>query len=114
MANQTTLPQRPARTAPVNQQVWTVWSMLMYFINSIYDPFATSVAGGGAGTDKNFVFTQLSASASWSVAHLLGKFPSITIVDTGGNVLTPDILYVDVNHVTINFGAPTSGKAYCN
>lgn len=113
MATQTTLPQRPARTAPVNQQVWTVWTMLMYFINSIYDPFTASIAGGAA-VDKNFVWTQLSASNTWTIAHNLGKFPSVTIVDTGGNELIPDIDYVDANNVVITFAGATSGKAYFN
>lgn len=85
----------------------------MYFINSIYDPFAASI-GTGAVVDKNFVWNQLSASSTWTIAHNLNKFPSITVVDTGGNELVPDINYVDANNVVITFGGATSGKAYFN
>jgi len=34
----TTPPQRPMRTAAANQQIWTVWTMLLWFMNSVYDP----------------------------------------------------------------------------
>jgi len=48
MPQQTILPQHPARIAPVNQQVWTVWTMLLWFINTVYDQFAGKFLVGGA------------------------------------------------------------------
>lgn len=114
---QTTLPQKPRHGADLQQQIWTVWLMMQYFIGSVYDPFAAYVlgalAGGGSG-DKNYTHNQAALSASWAVNHSLGKFPAISVVDTGGNVIDPDILYVDVNNVTVSFAAATSGKVYCN
>lgn len=120
MAGQTTPPQRPAKTAPVEQQIWTTWTMLLWFMNSNYDPTIASILAqlaaitGGGSVDKNFVYNQLSASSTWNVAHNLGKFPAVTVVDTGNNELIPDINYVDVNNVTLSFGGATSGKAYFN
>jgi hypothetical protein len=75
-----------------------------------------SNVSGGIALSKvsTLIFTQSSPSASWSIAHNLGKFPSVDVVDSGGNVLMPDILYVDLNNITVNFGAATSGKAYIN
>jgi hypothetical protein len=70
--------------------------------------------GGGVGADKNFVHTQSVSSASWSVAHNLGKFPAVEVVNSGGNVILPDVHYVDVNNVTISLGAPDTGKVYVN
>lgn len=65
-------------------------------------------------TDKNFEFTQSVASASWSINHNLGKRPSVTIIDTGGNQVIGDIIYVDNNNITLNFSAAFSGTATLN
>jgi hypothetical protein len=67
-----------------------------------------------AGADKNFVYTQLSPSASWLVTHNLNKFPAVEVVDSGGSTIIPNIHYNDANSVTLSFAAATSGKAYCN
>jgi hypothetical protein len=68
----------------------------------------------GSGNDLNFVYTQLSPSASWSVTHNLGNFVSVEVVDSGGSTIIPDVHYVDTNHVNLLFGSATSGKAYFN
>jgi hypothetical protein len=76
---------------------------------------AVVLAGGGTGgADKNYVHTQGSPAATWSVAHGLAKFPAVDVVDTGGSVVIPTVLYVDANNVTLSFGSPTTGKAYVN
>jgi hypothetical protein len=79
-----------------------------------YDVAWAAPATGGGGGDLSFVFTQVAPATSWPVPHNLGKFPSVSVVDSGGSWILPSILYVDSNNVTINFGAATSGKAYCN
>ena len=71
-------------------------------------------AGGGGGADANYVHTQVAPSASWSVNHGLGKLPAVSVLDTGDNILIPDVHYVDSNNVTLGFAAATSGKAVCN
>ena len=50
-------------------------------LNKNYD-FAAFTISSGTG-DKTFNFTQGSPSATWTIQHNLGKFPSATIVDTG-------------------------------
>lgn len=74
----------------------------------LYPPASTAVG------DLNFVYTQVSPSTTWSVVHNLGKFPAVSVVDSGGTEIVPDVLYVDSNNVTVSFGASTSGKAYLN
>lgn len=64
--------------------------------------------------DKNFVFNQAIASTSWSIVHNLGKFPSVTIVDSANTVVVGQIVNIDTNSLTLNFNAPFSGKAYLN
>jgi len=67
-----------------------------------------------AGGDKEFIYTQVSASSSWVITHNLSKFPSVTVVDSGNNIVIGDITYNDLNTLTINFTASFSGKAYLN
>jgi hypothetical protein len=76
----------------------------------------TPIGGGGGtgGGDVAFVHNQVAVSASWSITHNLGKFPSVNVVDSGGSLIIPNVTYVDSNHVTISFAAATSGKAYLN
>ncbi len=65
-------------------------------------------------TDKNYVHNQISSSSSWVVAHNLNKFPSVSIVDSGGTLCRGDIQHDCVNQATLSFSTPFSGKAYIN
>jgi hypothetical protein len=67
----------------------------------------------GSG-DQNYVFTQVSGAVTWTVAHNLAKYPSVTIVDSANNELVADVHHVDQNNVTISFANATAGKAYIN
>lgn len=66
------------------------------------------------GTDKHYVFTQEVASNVWNITHNLNKFPSVTIVDSGGSVVEGDITYIDNNSLTVTFVGGFTGKAYLN
>ena len=72
--------------------------------------------GGSAEAegDKNFVFTQASASATWTVQHNLNKFPSCTMVLSTGQQGYGDVTFIDENNLTITFSGAVSGKAYIN
>jgi hypothetical protein len=72
--------------------------------------------GGSAEAegDKNFVFTQASASATWTVQHNLNKFPSCTMVLSTGQQGYGDVTFIDENNLTITFASAESGKAYIN
>tara|TARA_R110002167_G_scaffold77941_1_gene216042 strand:- start:189 stop:641 length:453 start_codon:yes stop_codon:yes gene_type:complete len=64
--------------------------------------------------DVSYVHDQGVASATWSIPHSLGKFPSIIVVDTAGSVVVGDISYTDINNLTVTFNAAFSGYAYLN
>lgn len=64
--------------------------------------------------DKTYIHTQIASSSTWVVDHALNKFPSVTVVDTGNNVVIGDIQYNTNNQLTITFQASVSGKAYIN
>lgn len=68
----------------------------------------------GEGGDLNYVFTQSAPRQNWNVLHNLGKFPSVTVVDSGNSVIITDVSYTDENELTITFRSATSGKAYLN
>ena len=61
-----------------------------------------------------FVFNQGVPAITWNIAHNLGKFPSITVIDTGDTVVQGEYTYVDNNNVTLKFSAAFAGKAYLN
>lgn len=64
--------------------------------------------------DWNYVHTQSSPSSSWSINHNLGKYPSVTIVDTAGSEVEGNVTHTGPNGLTITFTAPFSGKAFIN
>lgn len=66
------------------------------------------------GMDAHYEHTQAVASATWVINHNLGKYPSVTIVDSGGNEWITDIEYNSLNQCTARFSAAFGGKAYCN
>ena len=57
----------------------------------------------------SFVFDQMSALATWVIAHNLGRFPSVTVVDSAGSVVEGDIRYADANNIIVNFSAAFAG-----
>ena len=61
-----------------------------------------------------FLFSQLTPAKTWTIAHNLGKYPSISVVDSGGNVVYGEYKYIDLNNVTATFSGLFSGSAYLN
>lgn len=61
-----------------------------------------------------YTHVQSVASAVWNIPHSLGKFPSITVVDSGNNIVWGAEQYIDNNNIQITFGAAFTGKAYLN
>jgi len=95
----------------------------------IYDIGLTFIKGAGSiqkkhvyginidpsdATDKTFEFTQGVPATTWNIQHDLGKFPSITVIDTADTVVTGQYTYIDNNNVTLTFSAGFAGKAYLN
>ena len=78
-----------------------------------YYIFSEFVDANSAG-DKNFVFNQAVASATWTVQHNLNKFPSCTMVLSTGQQGYGDVTFIDENNLTIAFASAESGKAYIN
>jgi hypothetical protein len=77
---------------------------------------ADTVTIGASGTagDLSFTFTQSTPSASWTIAHGMGKHPSVTVTDSSGAWVVGDVFYIDANTLRIDFSGGFSGSAYLN
>jgi hypothetical protein len=73
------------------------------------------IAAVGSGTgDKFYEHDQVTPSTTWLVNHNLQKFPSVTTVDSGNNVVIGDVDYITNNQLVVTFTSAFGGKAYCN
>ena len=61
-----------------------------------------------------YTHIQSSAVSTWSINHNLGRYPSVSVVDSAGNKVIGDVEYVDSDNIDITFCASFSGKAYLN
>jgi hypothetical protein len=69
------------------------------------------------GGDKHFPFTIELPSTDVEIVHNLGKYPSVTFIDTvdgEGNKSYGDVRYIDRNTIVISFSDPTIGRVFCN
>jgi len=81
-------------------------------LSAVYDPIIN--ANTAKKTDAGYVHDQPIAASVWNITHNLNKYPSITIVDTSGNIVEGEENFTDTNNVTISFSAAFAGKAYFN
>ena len=66
------------------------------------------------GSDLNFTYTQSTPSATWTITHNLGKFPSVSVVDSANTQVYGNVDYINDNSLTLTFTSAFSGKAYLN
>lgn len=75
--------------------------------------YTVIVAGAGISA-ASYVHTQVASASTWTITHNLERWPSVTVVDSGGTVIIPDVHYTSANQLEVSFGGATSGKAYLN
>lgn len=83
------------------------------------DP-AVSITGAAPHQVINFVFptvtrhvhTQGTPSATWTITHALGGYPSVFVVDSARTVVYGEVNYLSTSQVVVNFSAAFSGYAY--
>lgn len=80
------------------------------------DPGAPGAPGVDGGELPTVVFNQEVASDHWVIPHTWpGGFPSVTIVDTAGRVITAEVLYTSPTQVDVYISpVAVSGKAFLN
>jgi hypothetical protein len=77
-------------------------------------PGAAGPAGPNGPMGTTFIFDQMIASATWVIAHALNRYPSVTVVDSGGTQVEGYVDYLDANTVNVLFSAAFAGTAYLN
>ena len=82
---------------------------------------AVGTQGPAGAGDLNFVHTQSTAGATWQVTHNLGKYPSVSVVDTSETEVVGKVIYKDwdtgntsTTKLQILFTAAFAGKAFLN
>lgn len=91
---------------------WTADELYEY-VKTLKTDSGGSPGPSGDG-DKHFEYTQATPSSTWEIEHNLGKEPSVSVVDSAGNIVEGDYNYVNTNKVILSFSSAFSGKAYLN
>ena len=69
--------------------------------------------------DITFTHNQNSTSSTWVITHNLGRFPSVTVVDSADSIVQGTVVYNSNKQLTITFFSGSDalafqGKAYLN
>lgn len=106
---------------------YTTKRLIMKLINEALAPQGNLPAGGATNQvlakdsntdydtvwkDESYTYTQGVASTSWAITHNLGKYPNVTVVDSGGDEVVGEVTYQSLNELTITFASALSGSAY--
>lgn len=65
-------------------------------------------------TFNTYTYYQITPSDNWVIEHNLNRCPSVTIVDSSGNVVAGEVKYIDNNTINISFVGVFAGTAYLN
>lgn len=70
---------------------------------------------GPAGTSGDLHYSQdFLVTDAVTVQHNLGKYPSVTVINSAGDEVEGDVEYIDENSLTLAFSGAFSGKVQCN
>lgn len=69
-------------------------------------------SGYEAGTIGTYEYYQPTASDTWTIDHNLGYKPNITVMDSSGEQIVPDISHTSDDQAVLTFSAPVAGEAY--
>lgn len=92
-------------------QLQTTWNDAAGSLNNNFAKIQQALVIKGVTT---YTHVQNSASDRWDIDHGLGRFPSVSIVDSAGSLIYGDVTYNDENSLTVTFTSAFSGKAYLN
>ena len=74
-------------------------------------PTGPAGADGSGAANTTVVHDQASASATWTITHNQGRYPSIDIIDSSGNHVIGDIKHNSINQLVATFDNAFAGKA---
>lgn len=67
---------------------------------------------GPPGPALAYTHTQNLPQNIWTIAHGLGVYPQVSVVEFGGANVIGDVAYLDVNTLRVTFTTAVSGYAY--
>lgn len=67
----------------------------------------------GVGSDRNFTQT-FTPTTSVTANHNMGKYPSVTVIDSAGDEVEGDVVYLSTNSLIVNFSSAFSGTIILN
>lgn len=81
---------------------------------AVVETSETSGSSGELNSDANYIHNQNIAASTWTINHSLGKYPSVSVVDSANSLVVGEVDYIDINSLTVTFSGAFSGKAYLN
>lgn len=66
------------------------------------------------GNDRTFYYNQQTPSDNVTITHNLGKMPSVTLIDSAGDLMMGDVKYIDNNSVRIVLSSACAFSATLN
>lgn len=67
-----------------------------------------------SASGESYIHVQNTPADIWSILHNLGRYPSVTVIDTANNTVEGSITYIDANNINIAFSSGFSGKVFLN
>lgn len=64
--------------------------------------------------DRYFHHQQITPSTVWTINHNMGKYPSVTVIDSAGSVVEGAVEHINEYTLKIYFSAAFGGDAYLN
>lgn len=61
-----------------------------------------------------YIHDQAVPASEWNITHNLGKYPSVTIVDTANTEIIGEVEYFSNTQLKVSFSSFFSGKAFLN
>jgi hypothetical protein len=62
----------------------------------------------------SFKHYQTTTSAEWIITHNMGKYPSVSVVDSANSYVIGEVEYIDENVLIVRFKNPFKGNAFLN
>ena len=72
------------------------------------------IQGPAGPGPETYVHTQSVPSAAWTIDHGLGRYPSVSVVDSAGSVIICNVRYDTASSLVALFSAAFAGHAYLN
>jgi hypothetical protein len=69
---------------------------------------------GATTGDVHYDHVQGTAEEVWHITHNLGKFPSVTVLDSAKSEVEGQVDHIDTNSLTVTFTGAMSGNASLN